>query len=75
MQTLPKLLGLVLSITLVPSLVVAQRQQKKEDAFLHESPRIGDRIPDLVVYDSAGNEVKTSSLQGHYTVLTFGCLT
>ena len=34
-----------------------------------------DSLPDVTVYDPQGQEVKTSSLRGHYTVLTFGCLT
>ena len=46
-----------------------------EDDFLKEKPAVGDAIPELVVYNPDGKEVKTSSLRGHYTVLTFGCLT
>jgi cytochrome oxidase Cu insertion factor (SCO1/SenC/PrrC family) len=53
----------------------AQEEKKSEEEFVLESPTVGDSLPDLVVYDSQGNELRTSQLKGHYTVLTFGCLT
>ena len=51
------------------------RQQQSEEAFVKNKPTIGDPLPDLIVYDPDGKEVKTATLHGHYTVLTFGCLT
>jgi len=70
---------LLLSAVLLSSLVgppapPAQKMRTDED-FVRAKPTLGDAIPELTVYDSAGKEVKTSSLRGHYTVLTFGCLT
>jgi len=54
----------------------ATAQPSKEDPeFLKKSPAIGDILPDLTVYSADGKEFKTSSLRGHYTVLSFGCLT
>jgi cytochrome oxidase Cu insertion factor (SCO1/SenC/PrrC family) len=53
----------------------AQRRKVSEEEFVHQAPAVGDTLPEVTVYDSRGNEVSTSSLSGHYTVLTFGCLT
>ena len=39
-------------------------------------PKIGERIPDLVLVDDQGQPAKLRALaQGHYTVMTLGCLT
>lgn len=62
-------------VLLLPALANAQRAKRNEDEFINEKPLIGDTLPDLVVYDTNGKEVSTKSLRGHYTVLTFGCLT
>lgn len=62
----------------VPGPALAQREKRKmmtDEEFARAKPALGEVIPDVTVYDSAGKEVKTSSLRGHYTVLTFGCLT
>jgi cytochrome oxidase Cu insertion factor (SCO1/SenC/PrrC family) len=53
----------------------AQRRKVSDEEFVQQAPAVGDPLPDVTVYDSQGNEVDTSSLRGHYTVLTFGCLT
>ena len=53
----------------------AQRRKASEEEFVRQPPAVGDALPDVTVYDSRGNEVGASSLRGHYTVLTFGCLT
>jgi cytochrome oxidase Cu insertion factor (SCO1/SenC/PrrC family) len=58
----------------LPAAALAQRP-KDDDAFITDKPAVGDPLPDLTVYTPDGKEVKTSSLRGHYTVLTFGCLT
>lgn len=63
---------------LVTGIIVgpASAQPSKEDPeFLKKSPTIGEVLPDLTVYSADGKEFKTSSLRGHYTVLSFGCLT
>lgn len=68
---------LILSVTLVvmPTDVQAQKMQEREEDFLRSSPLIGDKLPDLTVYSPDGTPLQTSELHGHYTVLTFGCLT
>ncbi len=53
---------------------LAQREKKDED-FLKEKPMVGESLPDVTVYSPDGKEFKTADLRGHYTVLTFGCLT
>lgn len=60
---------------LVGTLSALAQKKTSEEEFAKAKPAIGDTIPDVTVYDSAGKEVKTSGLRGHYTVLTFGCLT
>ena len=57
-----------------PAAAPAQGRRNEAD-FVKQKPAVGEVIPDVTVYDSAGRELKTSSLRGHYTVLTFGCLT
>jgi cytochrome oxidase Cu insertion factor (SCO1/SenC/PrrC family) len=70
--------ALTVTLTIValaaPAPLYAQKQRTEED-FVKERPRVGDVLPDLTVYDPEGKPVKTSTLRGHYTVLTFGCLT
>jgi cytochrome oxidase Cu insertion factor (SCO1/SenC/PrrC family) len=70
----PILLTLTLLALAGPPAALAQKMKSDED-FVKAKPTLGDTIPELTVYDSAGKEVKTSSLRGHYTVLVFGCLT
>jgi cytochrome oxidase Cu insertion factor (SCO1/SenC/PrrC family) len=54
----------------------AQRQKMRDEGeWVKTKPTLGDVIPDVTVYDSSGKQLKTSDLRGHYTVLTFGCLT
>lgn len=43
--------------------------------FDRKTPPLGDPLPDVAGYDARGNEFKLRSLQGHYSVLVFGCLT
>ena len=43
--------------------------------FDETSPEIGAPLPDVTCYDADGNEFKLRSLNGHHTVLLFGCLT
>lgn len=37
--------------------------------------KIGDALPNVSGYDSAGKPFPLQNLKGHYTVLVFGCLT
>ena len=69
------LIGTVILISSFSPLAFGQAEKKSEAEFVKESPTIGDKLPDVTVYDSTGKAVSTSSLRGHYTVLTFGCLT
>jgi cytochrome oxidase Cu insertion factor (SCO1/SenC/PrrC family) len=43
--------------------------------FDRKSPAVGDPLPDLKAYNAAGEPIQLGDLQGHYTVLVFGCLT
>ena len=43
--------------------------------FDRAAPQTGDPLPDVAGFDADGNEFRLRSLKGHYTVLTFGCLT
>lgn len=72
----------VLTISLAaPPVAWAQRGNRKSEArkseadFVTAKPAVGEPIPDVVVYDAKGHKVSTADLRGHYTVLTFGCLT
>jgi cytochrome oxidase Cu insertion factor (SCO1/SenC/PrrC family) len=65
--------AVALLVAFAPS-AFAQRE-KKDEEFLKEKPVVGDQLPDLTVYTPDGKEFKTADLRGHYTVLTFGCLT
>jgi cytochrome oxidase Cu insertion factor (SCO1/SenC/PrrC family) len=66
---------LAILLATIPASVFAQRKKKNEDAFPRERPAVGQMLPEVVVYDVHGKEVSTASFRGHYTVLTFGCLT
>ena len=44
--------------------------------FETTAPAVGEPLPDLTVYDSAGEELRLGELlHGHYTVIVLGCLT
>jgi cytochrome oxidase Cu insertion factor (SCO1/SenC/PrrC family) len=70
-----RLFGALLILLTLSTLASAQRRKASEEDFVRQPPAVGSKLPDLTVYDSQGHEVNTSSLRGHYTVLTFGCLT
>ena len=36
---------------------------------------LGQRIPDVAVFDGQGTAFSVGDLRNHYTVLVFGCLT
>ncbi len=69
------LFGISLAVAVLPAMTWAQEPKKSEAEFVKERPTVGDALPNVTVYDPDGKEVRTSSLRGHYTVLTFGCLT
>lgn len=66
---------LSLAFVVHPANVQAQRMQEREEEFLRTKPLVGDPLPDVTVYSTDGKPFKTDDLRGHYTVLTFGCLT
>lgn len=68
-------LMLSLAFVAVPTDVQAQKMQEREEDFLRSKPLIGDTLPDVTVYSPDGTPIKAGDLRGHYTVLTFGCLT
>lgn len=51
------------------------REKAAEEDFPAQKPTVGDLLPDAVLYAPDGAPVKTAALRGHWTVLTFGCLT
>jgi cytochrome oxidase Cu insertion factor (SCO1/SenC/PrrC family) len=59
----------------IPALASAQQQKRNDADFVKEKPAIGEVLPEVSVYSPDGKEFRTSDLRGHYTVLTFGCLT
>ena len=73
---LTSLTFLTMFVMTIPTDVLAQRGKKDQEAnFVKSSPTIGEMLPDVVVYSSDGTPISTADLRGHYTVLTFGCLT
>ncbi len=73
---LKSLLMVALILTTSFNLVLAQqRMQEREKEFLRSKPLIGDLLPDVTIYAADGSPFKMADLRGHYTVLTFGCLT
>lgn len=53
----------------------AQTMRDREKEFLQSKPVIGDVMPNVTVFSPDGSPFHTADLRGHYTVLTFGCLT
>ncbi|MBM4089831.1 MAG: hypothetical protein FJ276_10445 [Planctomycetes bacterium] len=39
------------------------------------APKVGEKAPDIQLYDAEGRPFRLGQLRGHYTVLVFGCLT
>lgn len=70
------LIAVVLFLAVVPLGAQAQqRMQEREQEFLETKPLIGESLPEVTIYSLDGSPFETSDLRGHYTVLTFGCLT
>jgi cytochrome oxidase Cu insertion factor (SCO1/SenC/PrrC family) len=69
------LIAVALTLAVLPAAAEAQRNQEKEEDFVAAKPAVGDPLPETTVYAPDGQPFKTSDLRGHYTVLTFGCLT
>jgi len=84
MEVRPRVAGFSLGLALLSLLPTSwlegqphsvEERIQRDKQFPFERPGIGDRFPELVVYNPDGAEVDTRDLRGHYTVLTFGCLT
>lgn len=46
-----------------------------QNRFEDNSPAIGQRLPDVTVYDEDGEPFAVRDLKGQYSVIVFGCLT
>ncbi len=69
-------LCLVLAGILQAGPVLAQVFTPPDARFLALAPQVGEMVPDLAIVDDKGHPVHLRELtQGHYTVLTLGCLT
>ncbi len=63
-------------VLLQVSPVLAQVFTSPDARFLALAPQVGEMVPDLAIVDDKGDPVHLRELtQGHYTVLTLGCLT
>ena len=65
---------------LFPALCPAQRKRPGGrggglSSNFARGPAVGEKLPDLTVYDANGKPFRLSRLKGSYTVLVFGCLT
>lgn len=70
------LLFLVTVSLLVPTADAQQRNLKAREAeFMSTPPLVGEPLPEVELFDIDGKPFSTASMKGHYTVLTFGCLT
>ena len=43
--------------------------------FERSSPPLNSPLPDITVFDADGHPFELSTLEGHYSVIVFGCLT
>ena len=69
------ILGLLICVACIPAAFGQQRMQEREEEFMAQKPLVGEPLPDLTVLNSDGTPFRTADLNGHYTVLTFGCMT
>ena len=66
--------GILIAGISQPSFAVAQGTPP--EIRFAVAPQIGELVPDLEIVDDDGNPVNLRDVtQGHYTVLTLGCLT
>ena len=50
-------------------------QRGMMNRFEESAPQVGDKLPDVELYDAKGQPLRLSSLKGSYVVLVLGCLT
>ena len=68
--------SIVLAGVFQAGLVAAQGGTPPDSRFAAHAPEIGDLVPDLVLVDDQGNPANLREItEGHYTVMTLGCLT
>ena len=70
-------LGLLAALGLAGS-AQAQLNPREQTSRRFEStaPAVGERLPDLTVYDAGGEKRRLGQLlRGHYAVIVLGCLT
>jgi hypothetical protein len=44
-------------------------------SFARTAPQVGDRLPELPLFDAGGKPFSLGNLKGNYSVLVCGCLT
>ncbi|MCZ6600238.1 MAG: hypothetical protein O7A07_05300 [Acidobacteria bacterium] len=85
----PLVLVLALGLGLAAGPAIADEAEKKEEQkamsfgldalkerFAAAAPDVGQQVPDISVYSASGEKVSFRDLvEGHYSVVVFGCLT
>ena len=85
----PLVLALTLGLGLAAGQAMADETEKKEEQqamsfgldalqerFEAAAPDVGQPVPDISVYSASGEKVRFRDLvEGHYSVVVFGCLT
>ncbi len=85
----PLVLALALGLGLAAGPAIADEAEKKEEQkamsfgldalkerFEAVAPDVGQQVPDILVYSASGEKVSFRDLvEGHYSVVVFGCLT
>ncbi len=67
---------LVVAVLAASTLTAAQGPLPVRPSFEREAPKVGELMPDVIVYDRNGKEVRLRSLfGGQPAVLITGCLT
>ena len=50
-------------------------RRRMRPALGEDAPKVGDTLPDVTVYNDAGEPMKFTALDGQFRVIVFGCLT
>jgi hypothetical protein len=69
------LLFTVVAWTVTSAVAQPPSLKSREREFMEEAPVVGDPLPSVEIFDVNGKRFSTDEIRGHYTVLTFGCLT
>ena len=78
-----RVLGCVLMVSFLAASSEAQPGRRGSpgggfpmERFNRTAPDIGEPMPDVVVHDATGREVRLRELlEGHYSVIVLGCFT